>query len=298
MAKIAFFSIDGLLRARPFHTLVSTGDYAKHGQVLDGYLSKFKNPDFKNIELALIREANPPKPFASSAAEEKTVKARGDWIWNQLKQRGIQLPHVIVSLRNWEPTTLAGAFVKGKVRGAKTVCFDFFPRKQHYDEFEKSDLWRQTLAGTVGHLSLLVKDEHAIITQIQGNASLRRGLDERVRRKYSYWQEALIEAAKKYCSENHLNLWLLDEHVYGLANAHAGSLYSYVKDHERLPLEVEPSQLLGLFHLPEQKISEHKDKFDRIVRAYAPFKQHALTPRRRRDPVFEKYPAYLIYRKP
>lgn len=209
-----------------------------------------------------------PAPFASSEANGE-FKERADAIAVNLSERkGKNLRRIVVSVTPRRPNLLPSEF---RINGIEHYTFDFFPKQDHLKDYEDSDYWKQSIVGAVGHLVVSVSGKNAVITQIQGNAKPADGevkakgkkpeIGESVRMEYAGWQEALIEAARQFCREKGLKLWILKETVYREANS------SYSAQAADLPSK------------------------------YAPLrKKFALTKTPATDPVFERYQAYPIHR--
>ena len=212
--------------------------------------------------------ARAPKPFASEFAKG-ILKRRAESLKQTLAQRqaGVNA-RLVISLSKRIPAQLPHSFHDA---GAH-YTFDFFPEKQHVQNYANADIHEQSVIGAVGHLSIAIdgKGRNAVITQIQGNTSRERGVvSSKTRGKYLKWQEALIEAAKLFCGERGLNLWMFTPAVYGQeAKLQDPNASARIK--------------LALQEVP--------GKYEKILEKHAPPQEPEL------DPVFHEFPALLIHR--
>ncbi|MFH0922853.1 MAG: hypothetical protein V1811_02225 [Candidatus Micrarchaeota archaeon] len=156
-----------------------------------------------------------PRPFASVSGT-KVLRRRAIAV---LERAGFKGNELVVSVTSRHPNLRPPAFDPALLPGSRELTFDLFPHRSHLNAYAESDNLRQTIAGAVGHLSLVVRRGNAVITQIQGNASSDvTPVEKAVREQYSGWKDVLIEAAKEYCKENKLTLWLLHKGAYEKAH--------------------------------------------------------------------------------
>jgi hypothetical protein len=156
-----------------------------------------------------------PRPFASVFGTGK-LRERADAL---LERTGFKGRGLVVSVTGRPPSMRPPAFDPALLPGARELTFDLFPHESHLGYYAVSDNLHQTIVGTVGHLSLVIWRGHAVITQIQGNASSEViPVEDSIRSQYSGWKDVLIEAAKEYCREKGLTLWLLHKRDYEAEN--------------------------------------------------------------------------------
>ena len=128
-----------------------------------------------------------------------------------------KLPHLKQIVISVSPEAPAALNPNLKPRCRSHITFNFFPSAEHLENYRNADVWKQTLPGVVGHLSIAIEGNNAVITQIQGNATTIKEelrVNSKIRWGYRNWQEALTHAAILYCKEKNLNLWMLHEKEY------------------------------------------------------------------------------------